>query len=125
MTTYTKPATLGHISNDVTTTTCYYIRKLLATYSGKLQSFIADGAGIIADAKSDLNHVLESLYLDEPDISVMARELEVLAQLHRSLSSQTNDSISIPGQVAEVERRIFWILGLKRIDHSERVQGII
>lgn len=118
ITTYATSAAPERISNDVTTTTCYYIRKLLAAYSGELQSFIAEGAGLIADAKSDLNHVLESLYLDEPDISVMARELEVLAQLHRSLNGQVKDSISIPGQLAEVERRIFWILGLKRIDRS-------
>ncbi len=124
ITTYSKTATPERISNDVTTTTCYYIRKLLATYSGELQSFIAEGAGIIADAKSDLNHVLDSLYLDEPDISVMARELEVLAQLHRSLSSQTNASMSIPGQIMEVERRMFWILGLKRIDRSENGSAI-
>ncbi|WP_299484473.1 hypothetical protein [Acaryochloris sp. IP29b_bin.137] len=102
------------ISNDVTTTTCYYIRKLLAKYSTELQSFVVKGAGLIADAKSDINHVLESLYLEEPDLSVMARELEVLVQLHRSLSGQTNASVSIPGQLTEVERRIFWILGLKR-----------
>lgn len=120
ITTYSTPTTTERISNDVTTTTCYYIRKLLATYSGELQSFIAEGAGIIADAKSDLNHVLESLYLDEPDISVMARELEVLAQLHQSLRGQTNAGMSIPGQLMEVERRMFWILGLKRIDCSER-----
>lgn len=120
ITTYSTPTTTERISNDVTTTTCYYIRKLLATYSGELQSFIVEGAGIIADAKSDLNHVLESLYLDEPDISVMARELEVLAQLHQSLRSQTTSGISIPGQLMEVERRMFWILGLKRIDRPER-----
>lgn len=120
ITTYSTPTTTERISNDVTTTTCYYIRKLLATYSGELQSFIAEGAGIIADAKSDLNHVLESLYLDEPDISVMARELEVLAQLHQSLRGQTNAGMSIPGQLTEVERRMFWILGLKKIDRSER-----
>ena len=120
ITTYSTPTTTERISNDVTTTTCYYIRKLLAIYSGELQSFIAEGAGIIADAKSDLNHVLESLYLDEPDISVMARELEVLAQLHQSLRGQTNAGMSIPGQLMEVERRMFWILGLKRIECSER-----
>lgn len=120
ITTYSTPTTTERISNDVTTTTCYYIRKLLATYSGELQSFIAEGAGIIADAKSDLNHVLESLYLDEPDISVMARELEVLAQLHQSLRGHTNAGMSIPGQLMEVERRMFWILGLKRIECSER-----
>lgn len=114
--TYTDKISTRPVSNGVTTTTCYYIRKLLAKYSGELQSFVAAGAGIIADAKSDLNHVLESLYVEEPDISVMARELEVLAQLHRSLSGQTSSSMSIPGQVTEVERRIFWILGLKRAD---------
>lgn len=103
-----------HIGNDVTMTTCYYIRKLLAKYTDELQSFVVAGAGMVADAKSDLNHVLESLYLEEPDISLAARELEVLVQLHQSLSSQEDSSISIPGQLAEVERRLFWILGLKR-----------
>lgn len=110
----TSPTSCAPISNDVTTTTCYYIRKLLTKYAHELQSFIAEGAGLIADAKSNLNHVLESLYLEDPDISLMARELEVLAQLHRNLSNQKNSGMSIPGQLAEVERRIFWILGLKK-----------
>lgn len=112
--TYADTQSPQRICKDVTTTTCYYIRKLLVKYADELQSFIASGAGIIADAKSDLNHVLESLYLEEPEISLMARELEVLAQLHRNLSHQTTSSMSIPGQLTEVERRIFWILGLKR-----------
>lgn len=69
---------------------------------------------MVADSKSDLNHVLESLYLEESEISLAARELEVLAQLHQNLSNQNNSNISVSGQLAEVERRIFWILGLKK-----------
>lgn len=104
----------NRIGNDVSTTACYYIRKLLAKHADGLQSFVVVGAGMIADAKSDLNHVLESLYVEEPDISLAARELEVLAQLHQNLSNQKISNISVPGQLAEVERRIFWILGLKK-----------
>lgn len=111
--TYSTSSSSNRISNDVTITTCYYIRKLLAKRADELKSFVVAGAGMVADSKSDLNHVLESLYLEEPDISLAARELEVLAQLHQNLSNQNNSNISVSGQLAEVERRIFWILGLK------------
>ncbi|NJK40878.1 MAG: hypothetical protein HC934_05050 [Acaryochloridaceae cyanobacterium SU_2_1] len=107
-------SSVAQISNNVTSTTCYYIRKLLAQHKNELKSLVACGAAITADEKSDLNHVLESLYLEDLEICLMARELEVLAQLHRSLSTQTMSSMSISGQLVEVERRIFWILGLKK-----------
>ncbi|NJM65115.1 MAG: hypothetical protein HC851_05320 [Acaryochloris sp. RU_4_1] len=112
--TYPVQTTSTPINDQVTTTTCYYLRKLLAKHTHELQSFIAAGAGLVADAKSNINHVLESLYLDDLEITLMARELEVLTQLHQSLSTQIGFGISISGQLAEVERRIFWILGLKR-----------
>lgn len=103
------------ISDQVTVTTCYYLRKLLAQSANQLQSFIVEGAGMVADEKSDINHVLESLYLEEPDISLMARELEVLVQLHTNLNRSTGTSSHTRGQLTEIERRIFWILGLKLI----------
>lgn len=111
----TAPSTVPNISNNVASTTCYYIRKLLAQHRHQLKSLVACGAAITADDKSDLNHVLESLYLEDLEICLMARELEVLAQLHRNLSAQTISSVSIAGQRVEVERRIFWILGLKKV----------
>ncbi|ABW25312.1 hypothetical protein AM1_0226 [Acaryochloris marina MBIC11017] len=95
-------------------TTCYYLRKLLAQSANQLQSFIVEGAGIVADEKSDINHVLESLYLEELDISLMARDLEVIVQLQTILSRSTSTSSQPLGQLAKVERRIFWILGLKK-----------
>ncbi|WP_299484991.1 hypothetical protein [Acaryochloris sp. IP29b_bin.137] len=107
----TSPST-NVIGNDVTVATCYYIRKLLAKHADELQSCVVAGAGMIADSTSDLNHVLESLYLEEPDISLAARELEVLAQLHQNFSNQNTSNRSVIRQLAEVERRIFWILGL-------------
>lgn len=113
---YSSTILSSHVSDDVTITTSYYIRKLIAMSAHQLKSVLAAGAGLVASLDSDINQVLESLYLDELEISLMARELEVLTQIHRNLSSKRKSGTSIPGQLVELERQIFWILGLKIVE---------
>jgi hypothetical protein len=90
--------------------TAYYIRKLLHQRETKLQFIVAPGAGVQADLLTDLNQVLESLYIEESEICKIAGELEKLARLHQMLMSQETKHIQ---ELSEIERQIFWILGFK------------
>lgn len=101
--------------------TCYYIHKLLRRHAHELKSVLASGAGLDATAEPDLNEVLESLYLDELEISENVRKLEVFVRWHETLA---NDKATNFQQLAEVERQIFWILGLKKIKNPEKQEHI-
>ncbi|MBD2461819.1 hypothetical protein H6G89_12240 [Oscillatoria sp. FACHB-1407] len=90
--------------------TAYYIRKLLHQQETKLRFIVAPGAAVQADLLTDLNRVLESLYLEESEICTIAGELEKLVRLHQLLTSQ---GIKYPQEALEIERQIFWILGFK------------
>lgn len=101
--------------------TCYYIHRLLRRHAHELKSVLASGAGLDATAEPDLNGVLESLYLDEPEIAENVRKLEVLIRWHQTLA---NDKSANFQQLADVERQLFWILGLKKIKSPEKYQRV-
>lgn len=92
--------------------TCYYIRKLLVHHKDELRSIVAQGAGLCADSHTNLDRVLESLYLEVTEIAAKVQQLEELTRCHRVVVAH-NDSYT--RQLAEVEQQIFWILGLKLV----------
>ncbi len=91
-------------------TTAYYIRRLIRQNLDQLQSVVATGAGIQADPLSDLNAVIQSLYLDAKEINTTLFELERLVNFHQGLSSQTGAHRK---ELSNVEQRIFWLLGFR------------
>ncbi|MGB3493415.1 MAG: response regulator [Elainellaceae cyanobacterium] len=94
----------------LTLTTAYYIRRLIRQNLDRLQSVIATGAALQADVLSDLNAVLNSLYLEPVELSATELKLEKLTAYHQSLSNQVGANRK---NIAELEDRIFWILGFK------------
>ena len=88
----------------------YYIRKLLRQHISHLKFIVALGAGIKADPFVDLNAVLTSLYLDEPEMMSVVRQLENLAVSHQTLSDQQS---TYSREIADLEEKIFWLLGFK------------
>lgn len=91
-------------------TSAYYIRKLLRQNFDRLQSVVAHGAGLVIDPLSDLNAVIESLYLEDHEIQATINELQQLVIVHKRLCDQSSlNQQSLP----ELERRIFWLLGFK------------
>jgi len=98
----------------ISPTTSYYIRKLLRSHADRLRSVFAPGAAIQADSLSDLNAVVASLYLEEEELMRVTREIEDLVQLHSRLGSQAGRFSLYDGKLAELEQRIFWLLGLKQ-----------
>ncbi len=89
--------------------TAYTIRRLLRQYQGQLRSVVAEGACLVADPESDLNAVIESLYLDEEEIRAQVAEIEKLMMTYQLLLKA-----GATQQAAAVEDQVFWILGLKR-----------
>lgn len=98
--------------------TCYYIQKLVRHHRRELKSVLASGAGCDAKQETDINKVIESLYLETEEIAEQARKLEVLVRWHQTLSK---DADSNQKQLAEIETKIFWIIGLKK--HSNPNQS--
>lgn len=94
----------------LTLTTAYYIRRLIRQNLDRLQSVVATGAAMQADMLSDLNEVLNSLYLEPIELSAVELKLEKLTAYHQSLSNQVGANRK---NIAELEERIFWILGFK------------
>jgi len=62
----------------------YYLRKLLRENLSQLKSVVAPGAAVEADSFTDLNAVVESLYLELDEINETVRELERLALVHQA-----------------------------------------
>ncbi|MEO0540153.1 MAG: response regulator [Cyanobacteria bacterium P01_A01_bin.105] len=91
-------------------TVAYYIRKLLRQNIDQLKSVLAKGAGMTADPMSDLDVVLDSLYLEEGRIKEVAQQLETLALSHQALTAQGN---RYRREVQSHEEKIFWLLGFK------------
>ena len=89
----------------------YHLSKLLYRYANDLECVLADGAGLCANFQSDLNKVLESLYLEDEDIAEMSEELETLTRMHRTL---WDEDMGYSDTLDKLEKQIFWILGLKR-----------
>lgn len=91
-------------------THAYYIRKLLRQNFDRLHSVVAKGAGMSFNPLSDLNAVIQSLYLEEEEVQASVKELQQLVVVHKQISEQSHVSRqSIP----ELESRIFWLLGFK------------
>lgn len=63
-----------------------------------------------ADLLSDLNQVIQSLYLESSDIDATIQELEKLVSLHQSLACQ---GTAYAQELAALEQQIFWLLGFK------------
>ena len=91
-------------------TKSYYVRKLLRQNFDRLQSVVAEGAGLTFNPLSDLNAVIQSLYLEEEEIQATVQELQQLVVVHKRISEQSHlNRQSLP----ELETRIFWLLGFK------------
>ncbi|BAU14814.1 two-component response regulator [Leptolyngbya sp. NIES-3755] len=88
----------------------YHLRRLLHQNLDRLSSIVAAGAGLKADPLSDLNSVIESLYLEEYAIAETVDQLERLASLHQSLVTQ---SARHRQELRKIEQEIFWLLGFK------------
>ena len=98
----------------------YHLSKLLYRYADELECVLAEGAGLCANFQSDLNKVLESLYLDDDEIASMADELETLTRMHRTLwDEDTGHSDTLH----QLEKQIFWILGLKSKRKQEEIKS--
>jgi PAS domain S-box-containing protein len=91
-------------------TTAYYIRRLIRQNLDQLQSGMIQGAGKQTDPLSDLNAVIQSLHSDPKDINATLFELERLVNFHKGLSGQTGIHQK---ELAEVEKRMFWLLGFR------------
>lgn len=95
-------------------TKTYYLRKLLRQNFDRLVSVVAEGGsgggGLSFDPLSDLNAVIQSLYLDPKEIQTTIKELQQLVVVHKRISEQSQiNRQSLP----ELEARIFWLLGFK------------
>ncbi|MGI0492688.1 response regulator [Alkalinema pantanalense CENA528] len=95
----------------------YYIRKLLRQNLDRLKFDNQQGAGIQADATSDLNVVLSSLYDNEQRANSVVDELERLALVHQSLSGQ--GARNRP-ELQKTEDKIFSLLHLKPFDGNHK-----
>lgn len=108
---------MGWLVKDMKTrlspTASYYIRKLVRQFSNDLKSVVAPGAGLRTDITSDLNAVLNSLYLEDDEIQHVIRRLEDLASFHQALQAQVSSYNNYSEQLKNLERQIFWLLGLK------------
>ncbi|MGJ3248238.1 MAG: response regulator [Elainellaceae cyanobacterium] len=107
-------------SNLLSPTIAYYIRRLIRQNIDRLQSVVAKGAGLEVDPLSDLNAVINSLYLEPEEIASAVLKLEKLTALHQGLLGQAG---SHRKELLDIEQQIFWILGFKPIQAKH--QGTI
>lgn len=99
--------------NQLSLATTYQLRRLLHQNLDRLTSIVAEGAGLKADPLSDLNCVLESLYLEDSEINHAVNRLEHFVSLHQSLNQQ---GAKHRQELRKVEQDIFWLLGFKFIE---------
>lgn len=98
--------------------TMYYIRKLLRKEQGSLKCIVVDGACLAVNPESDLNAVLESLYLDAEEVAAEVLHLETLVMSHQMIGESRPAE-----QLEKVEAEIFWVLGLKKVPLSSERSG--
>ncbi len=91
--------------------TGYYIQKLIRKNTQKLKTVCAFGAGLSAKEETDLNQVLESLYLEAEEIDHYIKKLEVLVRWHKTLVQEAKANCK---ELVQVEAQIYWIVGLKK-----------
>lgn len=92
-------------------TTSYSIRKLLLKHLDRLKFVIsASGTGRQADPWTDLNAVVESLYVETKTIHAVVQELEQLASCHQALLSRESQYSQ---ELERIQRKIFGLLGFR------------
>jgi adenylate cyclase len=98
----------------------YYIRKLLRQNLDRLQFVVFPGAGIQADHLSDLNAVIQSLYLERSQARSVMLDLERFTLSHQALSTQ---GAMHRQELNRLEQEIFWLLGFKlqEAKHQEKI----
>jgi DNA-binding response OmpR family regulator len=96
--------------------TSYYIRRLLYQNLDQLRSVLASGAGLEANPLSDLNEVLDSLYLEVDEFNTAVTKIERLTARHKTLATQGSLHRQ---ELDQAQTEIFWLLGfrLERPDH--------
>ncbi|MEO0755713.1 MAG: response regulator [Cyanobacteria bacterium J06648_16] len=100
----------------------YYLRKLLRENLSQLKSVVAPGAAVEADSFTDLNAVVESLYLELDEINETVRELERLALVHQSLAAQ---KAIYRQELLQCEEKIYWLLGFKYVAKNSPVKILV
>ena len=97
-------------ATQLSVSAAYYLRKLLHQNLQNLKSIVAMGASIQADEMSDINAVLNSLYLEDDELAAVVSQLDRAAATHEAMIRQ-------PGQFqqerSDLEEKIFWLLGYK------------
>ena len=88
----------------------YYLRKLLHQNLQNLKSIVAIGASIQADEVSDINAVLNSLYLEDDELAAVVSQLDRAAATHEAMTRQPSQ---FQQERSELEEKIFWLLGYK------------
>ncbi len=95
---------------QVSTSATYYLRKLLHQNLQNLKSIVAIGAGIHADEMSDINAVLNSLYLEPDELAAVVSQLDRAAATHEAMLSQPQQ---FQLERSRLEEKIFWLLGYR------------
>lgn len=88
----------------------YYLRQILRQNLDRLKFVVATGAALKADPLSDLNAVIDSLYLDPEEVVSTYQKLEKLVEYHQKLATQ---GFRYRQALTEVEQQIFWLLGFR------------
>jgi adenylate cyclase len=99
----------------------YYIRKLLRQNLDRLHFFSPSEDGIKADAMSNLNAVLLSLYGSEAKVAGVVSELERLTIVHQTLSGSASINRM---ELQNTEETIFSLFGF-RMQDQHRSKGNI
>ena len=95
---------------QLSVSTTYYVRKLLHQNLQRLKSIVAMGASIQADELSDINAVLNSLYLEDEELAAVVSQLDRAVATHEAMLSQSEQ---FQQQRSELEEKIFWLLGYR------------
>jgi hypothetical protein len=95
---------------QVSTSATYYLRKLLHQNLENLKSIVVTGAAIHADGMSDINAVLNSLYLEPDELGAVVSQLDRAAATHEAMLSQPEQ---FQLERSQLEEKIFWLLGYK------------
>jgi PAS domain S-box-containing protein len=101
---------LPQTSLQLSPTIAYYIRKLLRQNLPQLRSIVAKGAALKADEFSNLDDVINSLYLNSEEINSVIHQLEHLTLSHQALTNQGRNNF---GDRRSIEEQLFWLLGYK------------
>lgn len=105
--------------------TCYYIRKILLQYVDELKAILSQEIGFCFNSKETLEQLLHSVYLEETleqilhklyperdELHTKVQLLEILASRHQKILVDNPFNYQ---ELGEIKRRIFGILGFKRV----------